>query len=621
MNNQYKVIINSKLLSEKNSVGGFFSDVLDATFGVGGMLGPTREEKAEADEAIKGGYKSIYAYRKAQEEKAAKENAGMRATSPEEATIGRAMAVGQSLKQAQETGKIPVGTLPGQVKELPYTADLSGGGTSTELMKLQQQMMGKAVEAGATPEQLQVAAGPSSDVETFNRLGTAAQDLMISAGGMTVPKGQRTGGIRYNPKTGEINLPSIQSSAREQSAANRAKATRQKSAELGLDQSFAVSNPDFYRAQPVVGQHKTLTGTPIANSLQTNPYQPQEFVTAKPETPVNAPGLNTARSGLFTAMTSKTGQQIGRGLVAGQLITGMPTVSVSQTGRLSMTPPVTTTPEQPATSRSSSGQSLSPGSTAKPVSAAVGTAKSVINAVANSPAATTLVGGKNVAPAQMGKNTPVYLQQVTKPGLINTAMNMLGNAQQQAAQTTQAPQATQAPQQQPAQAAQPSQQQATQATQTTQAAQPQQQAAPRQASKQQTAQQQATQTQQQVSQTQQTAQATAAAATAAAVAKTPAAIKSPANNPNTTKKQKPSVDIGLPAPKLDGGGGGGDFRSAATDFKGTELSPFTIKIQSNLVQNGGGGGGSAMGGQGDSSTKAVASPQAYQNRPFFMKGK
>jgi len=74
MNNQHKVIINSKLLSEKNSVGGFFSDVLDATFGVGGMLGPTREEKAEADEAIKGGYKSIYAYRKAQEEKAAKEN-------------------------------------------------------------------------------------------------------------------------------------------------------------------------------------------------------------------------------------------------------------------------------------------------------------------------------------------------------------------------------------------------------------------------------------------------------------------------------------------------------------------------------------------------------------------
>jgi hypothetical protein len=57
------------------------------------------------------------------------------------------------------------------------------------------------------------------------------------------------------------------------------------------------------------------------------------------------------------------------------------------------------------------------------------------------------------------------------------------------------------------------------------------------------------------------------------------------------------------------------------DIKAQPLSPFTIKIKSNLVQNGGGGGGSAMGGQGDSSTKAVASPQAYQNRPFFMKGK
>lgn len=416
MNNQYKININSSILLEekknKQSDDAAFEEAIKD-------MSPEEQASARQQrEANKFGSMEIASpdlmQRLAQAEKAAKEPS-MGGQTPEEAKIGHAMGVGQVMRSAEQTGKIPVGTFPNQVNELPYTLD-----NKTELMKYQQDQIRNALKAGATPEQIQVAAGPSSDIDTLSAIGGAATDLAIAAATGMTPKGQRTGGIRFDPKTGQINLPTVTSRARETAASARNLRTAQRAAELGLDQSFAISNPDFARMQPVPGKNKILTGTPTnapANSLQAAPEEPPQFTTGPKEISVGGkgPGTGTEAPTLVKAFKSKLGKEIGRGLVAGQLATGTPAVSVTPQGAMAAPTPVVT-PELPATSRSSSGQSMMPGAGPRPVAAAIDIGKTSLSAISNAPSATPV--GRVVSPVKQ-------LQNVSLPGIASTIRDIL----------------------------------------------------------------------------------------------------------------------------------------------------------------------------------------------------
>ena len=104
----------------------------------------------------------------------------MGAISDAESIIGHAMAVGDSMRTAELTGKIPVGTYPGQTKEIPYiTGDFDN--TSKRLAAYHADVARAARDAGATPEQLERIAGPQSTADTVAKTSAAAQDIILTA--------------------------------------------------------------------------------------------------------------------------------------------------------------------------------------------------------------------------------------------------------------------------------------------------------------------------------------------------------------------------------------------------------------------------------------------------------
>lgn len=378
-------------------------------------------------------FEEIGSSMKKEEEEAKLSTGEISGVTPEQAAIGRAMAIGTAMKAAQQSGKIPVGTYPNQVKEIPYTTAVMGGaGTVDDLIKLQTDTMKAAAKAGASKEELEVASGPYSTKETLGNLGSASTDIIMAAAGGLMPKGMRTGGFRFDSRTGKLSLPTTTSSAREFSSKAREAAATKQTKDLGLDQSFGIPTKDFYATQPVFGKHQTVEPTPKgpASGL-IDKYPTQSFQVSGPE---DAPSVGV-RSGLgmpgtrapkaFSFGTSELGKKLGRGLVAGQLMTGTPSVSTTSQGNLSITPAVNVTPEEQATSKGGGVQSIMPGAGPQsPLRATIQTAKSIGSAVQNSNIGTELLGGKSIVKVERPQ-MPDYFTQIDKRGILPSFTDVL----------------------------------------------------------------------------------------------------------------------------------------------------------------------------------------------------
>jgi hypothetical protein len=141
--------------------------------------------------------------------------------SPEQVAAGKLMAIGNAQRQAERTGKIATGTLPGQMKDRSYSyGGAFGTDTASPLVnlrdKLTKEYMAASREAGHEPDPnvLEIGAGSASTADTAEVMKGAAIDTAMAAAAMYKAPGTRT----IQPVTG-------QSPARVASAEKAAKNT------------------------------------------------------------------------------------------------------------------------------------------------------------------------------------------------------------------------------------------------------------------------------------------------------------------------------------------------------------------------------------------------------------